>query len=101
MSQKILSKEQAVRLSKSEFWLNLNNYQIALFQLSFDTLCMPWDVFHEAVESALDREVYTHEFQNLNDLKEELLGNKPTPTQEEIFSLIPSEKLFIFNKREV
>ena len=100
MSQKI-PKEQAVRLSKSEFWLNLNNYPIALFQLSFDTLCMPWDVFHEAVELALDREVYSHEFQNLNDLREELLGNKATPTQEEILSLIPSEKLSILNKREI
>lgn len=100
MNQEILTTEQAVSLSKSEFWLKMDNYEIALFQLSFEQLCMPWNIFHEAVEKALRRKVYSHEFQNLNHLREELLENKPTPTRAEILSLIPSENWFIFNRRE-
>ncbi|MEM8779858.1 MAG: hypothetical protein AAGF26_13485 [Cyanobacteria bacterium P01_G01_bin.49] len=100
MNQGILTTEQAVNLSKSEFWSKMDNYEIALFQLSFEQLCMPWEIFHEAVEKTLGREVYNDEFQNFNNLREELLGNKSTPTRAEILALIPSEDLFIFNQKE-
>jgi len=64
-----------------------------MFQLFEDRLCMPFAVFHEAMEKALERPVFTHEFAlNYDGLCRELLGEQPAPTFEEIMDLIPAEK---------
>lgn len=65
----------------------------ALFQMNTPRLCMPFDVFHEAVEHALGRPVFTHEFGlNYKGLLAEMNGEKVAPTFEEICALIPAEK---------
>lgn len=91
MSLRQLTKEQARSLAESKFWEKMKNKEIAMFQLSHEQLCMPWNVFHSAVEQALGREVDSHEFQNLESLREELLGNQSPPTQQEIWDLIPPQ----------
>ena len=88
-----LTKEQALSLYESKFWEGMIDREIALFQLCAYTLCMPWDVFHSAIEKALGREVYSHEFKDFESLREELLGNQSPPTQQEILDLIPPSKL--------
>jgi hypothetical protein len=68
----------------------------ATFQLYEEKLCMPFDVFHEAIEKTLSRPVLTHEFGlNIDGLKEELNGNKPAPSLEEILNMIPADKRVI------
>lgn len=53
-------------------------------------------MFHEAVEKALGRPVWTHEFGlNWDGLKKELMGEAPAPTMQEIIDLIPEEKRII------
>ncbi len=98
-----ITKEQAQSLYESKFWEGMIDREIALFQLSNERLCMPWDVFHSAVSKALGREVYSHEFkaENFDSLREELLGNQSPPTQQEILDLIPSSKLIIGDIKEL
>ena len=88
-----LTKEQAIALADSEFWKPLSHMERAMFQLFEERLCMPFDVFQEAVEKTLQRPVFTHEFGlNLDGLKRELLGEKQPPTLDEILALIPEDK---------
>ncbi len=103
MSFRQLTKEQAVSLYESKFWEGMIDREIALFQLCAYTLCMPWDVFHSAIEKALGREVHSHEFkdENFDSLREELLGNQPPPTQQEILDLIPPSKIIKANIKEL
>jgi len=88
-----VTKEQAVKLAESGFWKDLTHRQIAEFQFNEPLLCMPFAVFHEAVEKTLGRSVWTHEFALAYDaIKAELMGERPAPTFAEILELIPAEK---------
>lgn len=93
-----LTKEQAIELAESGAWKDMNLRQRAEFQLLQDTLCMPFDVFHEAVEKTLGRPIYTHEFGlNRDGLIAELFESKEPPTIEEIIEIIPAEKRIIIS----
>ena len=93
-----LTEEQAILLAKTKFWQQMSHHQRARFQLFESRLCMPFDIFHEAIERALGRPVWTHEFGlNLRGLQEELLGEGHTPTMDEIIALIPEDKRIIIN----
>ena len=91
-----MTKEQAKKLFKTRFWEEMDFRQRATFQLFENRLCMPFDVFHEAVEKALGRSVWTHEFGlNRDGLQRELLGKQSPPTFEDIINLIPADKRII------
>ena len=90
-----LTKEQAVALYESKFWEPMSALERATFQLSQSRLCMPFAVFHAAVEETLGRSVWTHEFANVEALVAELLGDRPAPTFDEIVNMIPEEKRLI------
>lgn len=92
---KQLTKEEALRLAESNFWENMTPEEITEFQLFQNLLCMPFGVFHEAIEKTLKRPVFTHEFAHANLLEKEFLGEKSAPTFEEIINLIPVEKRII------
>lgn len=97
LKMKQLTKEQAIAFGKSKAYEGMSFRMIAKFQLSQRKLCMPFNVFHKAVEEALGRPVYTHEFVNPELLLKELIGDMPTPTLEEIIKQIPAEKLVLIN----
>lgn len=90
-----MTKEQAVTLADSKFYESLTARQIAEFQLTEDLLCMPFDVFHRALEETLGRPVRTHELIDRNALISEMLGDRAAPTFEEILDLIPAEKRIV------
>jgi len=91
-----MTKEQAIALADSKFWESMTFRERARFQLFTDRLCMPFDVFHEAVQKSLGRPVFTHEFgMNPEELQQEFLRNKPAPTMDEILALIPEDKRII------
>ena len=91
-----MTKENAIALAESKFWEGMTHRQIAEFQMCEEKLCMPFSVFHEAVEKTLGRPVCTHEFGlNFHGLKDELFNGKQAPTLEEIINLIPEEKRLI------
>ncbi len=88
-----MTKEDARKLFESEFWKDMDFKQRAIFQINKERLCMPFDVFHEAVEKTLGRPVWTHEFGlNYDGIKAELNGNGAAPTMEEIINIIPEDK---------
>lgn len=91
-----MTKETAVALYESKFWLTMTHRERAEFQLFTDLLCMPFDVFHEAMEKALGRPVFTHEFGlNREGLEAELMGQAPAPSLDDIINLIPADKRVI------
>ena len=90
-----LTKEQAIAFGENKCYENMPYRQIAELQLEQDKLCMPFDVFHEAIEKTLGRPVFTHEFAFRQQLRKELYGEKEAPTFEEICALIPEEKLIL------
>lgn len=98
-----ITKAMAIDLYESGFWKEMTHEQRAWFQMHERRLCMPFGVFHEAVEQTLGRPVFTHEFGlNHDGLLRELRGEKPAPSFNEILALIPEEKrvLVVFKKRD-
>lgn len=99
--QEEITEQQAVQLAGSGFWKTMTHRQIAEFQMHTSRLCMPFGVFHEAVEKALGRPVWTHEFGlALDALKAELRGDRGAPTFSEIMNLIPEEKRVLIVLKE-
>lgn len=93
---KQLTKEEAIAFYENKLYEKMSPKERAQFQLVQDKLCMPFDVFHEAVEEALGRPVWTHEFAfNREGLIKELNGDQEPPTFEEIINLIPEDKRVI------
>lgn len=91
-----MTKEAAIELGKSEFWKDMTQRQIAEFQMTEPKLCMPFDIFHKAMEDTLGRPVFTHEFGlNFDGLKKELFEGKQPPTLEQIIEMIPEDKRII------
>lgn len=90
---KQLTKEQAIAFCQNRCWEGWSARQIAEFQMEQERLCIPFDVFHKAIENVLCRPVYTHEFGlNYENLRKELMGEKEPPVLEDIINLIPEDK---------
>lgn len=56
-----LTKEEAVQLFKSAWWLDMDPEEAAYLQMRQERLCMPFSEYHEGVESLVGRPVYVHE----------------------------------------
>ena len=92
---KQLTEEQAIAFCENKCYEGMSYRQIAEFQMEQDRLCMPFDVFHKAIEKTFGRPVFTHEFAFREELRKELYGEKEPPTFEEICAWIPKEKLIL------
>ena len=89
---KQLTKEQAIAIAEGGEWKDWTLDEVARFQLFQTRLCVPFDLFHEAIEHTLERSVWTHEFANVGSLQAELVGENDPPTFQEIIEMIPEEK---------
>lgn len=90
---KQLTEAEAIAFHDARRWVTMSLRERAEFQLRQDRLCMPFGVFHEAVEKTLGRPVFTHEFGlNRCGLIAELAGLAPAPSLEEVIEQIPEEK---------
>lgn len=91
-----LTEEQSVALASTNWWETKSDRDIVGFQLFQRRLCMPFSRFHEAIEKALGRPVFTHEFGlNLEGIKAEFLGVKQAPSFQEILELVPEAKRMV------
>ena len=96
-----LTRKQAIAIAENESWKPLTYRQRADLQLRGKRLCMPMSVFHEAVENALGRPVFTHEFgTNWEGLEAELFDGKEPPSFQEILDMIPRDKVVMVVKAE-
>jgi hypothetical protein len=95
-----LDKDQAIAFCESRAWEQMDYAFRAKFQMTQPLLCMPFNVFHEALEKTLGRPVWTHELGlNPEGLKQELFQGAPAPSLQDIINLIPENKrVVIFNK---
>ena len=66
-----MTKEQAVEFYNSKKYETMSNLEIVKFQLFEPKMCMPFPIFQAAVEDALGRPVYTHEFADAEKLRTE------------------------------
>lgn len=73
-----LTREQAIAFAENKSYVGMTYRQIAEFQMEQDRLCMPFEVFHKALEQTLGRPVFTHELANRERLRKELFGEKRT-----------------------
>lgn len=88
-----LTKEEAIRIYDTKEYENWNDREKVAAMLYGKLLCMPFDVFHAAIERVLDRPVFTHELGlNYEGIVKEFEGTGKKPTIEEIINLIPEEK---------
>jgi hypothetical protein len=91
-----MTKDEAIKLYESKFWETMTYEERAKFQMFEPLLCMPFNIFHEAIEKTLGRPVWTHEFGlNYDGLQKELLGQSPAPSMEDIINMIPEDKRMI------
>lgn len=96
-----LTREQAIKFAASQAYAKMSYRQVAEFQISQDCLCMPFNVFHEAVKKTLKRSVYMSEFgsKGVVGIKAELFNGAKPPSLEQIINTIPEEKrLVVFVK---
>jgi len=85
-----MSRDDAIALGKSGVWRQWSFRQRALFQLRCERLCMPFDVYHEAISKAIGRDVYNIELgMNREGLYAELMGQGEAPTFDDILAMIP------------
>ena len=70
-----MTTEQAQKLFDSGFWENLSFEVKALFQIFEDKLCMPFNVFHEAVEKTIGQQVQTIQFSSfgVEELRDKII----------------------------
>jgi hypothetical protein len=99
MTMKQLTEEQAIALHDGGEWKDWTLDEVARFQLFQSKLCVPFSLFHQAIEHALDRPVWTHEFADQGSLQAEYIGENDPPTFEEIIEMIPEEKRLILRLR--
>ena len=98
-STRQFTKEQAIEFANDNKWESMSCEEKAIFQLLQNKLCMPFDIFHEAIEKALKRPVYTHEFGlNRFGLIDELIGNIDSPSLAEIIAMLPEGKTMVVIK---
>ena len=69
-----LTKDEAIALAESGWWKDKEPREIVRFQLFEDRLSMDFSAFHEAVEKALGRPVWTHEFAEPVHLRDAFLA---------------------------
>jgi len=71
-----MNKKQAIARFNSNWWEGKTAKEIVGFQLYEKRLCMPFGLFHKAMEEVLDRPVFTHEFADYNALQGEYEGKR-------------------------
>ena len=99
--QRSIGRDAAIHLHDSKWWEGRTYREIAEFQMSTQELCVPFAVFHEAIEKTLGRPVFTHELGlNFEGLVAEMMGEKAPPAFEEIIALIPAEKLIVVTQEQ-
>ncbi|GAF74934.1 unnamed protein product [marine sediment metagenome] len=99
-----MTQEEAIKLGESKWWEGQTNKEIIDFQLYEERLCLPFGVYHKAVEACLQRPVYTHEFADTEALKRELEGKEAAPQSplESLQRVAPhlAGKIMMFNPND-
>lgn len=85
------TKEEAIALAESKWWLKKGTTEIAIIQLFQEKLNCQFDVFHEAIEKTLERPVFTHEFAEIERLQDEMQKKLEYVNVDFIISVLPDK----------
>jgi len=87
------TEKQAKEFHNNKSYESMSFRERAEFQINQPFLCMPFDIFHEAVEKTIGRPVWTHEFgMNSEGIRSEIMEGKAPPVFQEILDQIPFPK---------
>lgn len=88
----MFTRDQAEKLFKTQWWMDVAPETLAKIQLSQDYLLMPYWTYHQALERALGRGLYFNEVQIRRwEFLHQLCGKKYALTTEECLQMIPLE----------
>ena len=95
-----MDREEAIEVANTHWWINKTPKEIVEFQLYEDKLCMPYNLYQQAIIKVLGRSVFTHEFARPENLQREFEKKSPKQTPkgivEALNELIPKERtLFV------
>ena len=93
-----MTKEEAIEMGESGWWIGKSPAEIVAFQLYENKLCMPFDTYQEAIEAVLGRPVWTHEFAFPDNLRREFEGKCDAAGMQQSLDLIPADKLVVIVK---
>lgn len=82
-----MTYEEAIEKANTKWWENATPAEVVAFQLYEELLCMPFNLYHKAVEDALGRPVWTHEFAFIDRLRSEFEGKTVSPSLGDIIKL--------------
>ena len=101
MEQISLGTAAAIQKYETRWWEGKTAREIAVCQLQTKELICPWTIFHQSMEAALGRSVYTHEFARtvVDGLWAELTQGAAPPSLEDILGPL-TEKTIIVRKGE-
>ena len=84
-----LTETESALFAESGVWEPMTSEERARFQIAQRLLCMPFGVFHQAVEDTLGRSVTTYGFGvNADGLRAELLDGAEPPSIGEILGML-------------
>jgi hypothetical protein len=76
MNIKQFTEKEAIELANTKWWVGKTPKEICDIQMYQDRLCMDFKDFHKAIEEALGRSVWTHEFADHDGLIAEYEGKR-------------------------
>ena len=82
-----MTKQEAIALAETSWWLNATDEQIVGFQLFEPLVCVDFDTFQRALENVLGRLVEMSELAHLDRLQAALQGKVPRLTFQEIYDI--------------
>ena len=96
MEQISLGKEAAIQKYETRWWEGKTAREIAVVQLQTQELICPWTIYHQSIEEALGRGVFTHEFaRNVDGLWAELTQGAPAPSLEDILGQLTDKTIIV------
>ena len=98
-------RQRRIEIAKAKYeepfwWDSDDDRVLAEMQLQEPILILPFGRFHEAVEKALGRPVWTHEFASVPTLLAELRGEREAKTMDEIIDELDEDKTIVVIKQE-
>lgn len=104
-----ITLEQAEEIEKTKFYCFLDAKQIVRFQICLNMWCLEPGLFYAALEKILGRKI-SSEFGNdvlpeysyiHDDIIDEYLQKETIPTINELIEMLPKDKKYLQNEREV
>ena len=91
-----MSRLQITAFIKQRLWESMSWEELAKFQVTQETLCVPFDLYRNAAERTLGRPLFNLQLANGRErVKSELFGGTPPESLREVIDIIPLHKRMV------